>query len=271
MSQAIGIDVSHYQQTIDFAKVASAGYSFASIKATEGVTELDTSLAKHWASAGASGLLRGSYHFFRSTSDPLAQMRRFVEELGKVEAAHGAAEIPPTLDVEWQSAAHPLGALSPEAFANSILAAITELAKLCGRRPLIYTAPGFTSLLPHRDLAAVADLWIASYRSTPPSPIHGWAKWHFWQYSSTAVVPGCQGQVDVDRFCGTVEELKAYANYREFDKSIDEPIPDTEPAPVLAPPSNPQPGGHELPARNLMASYLFGVAKAIDRGEEGLS
>jgi hypothetical protein len=38
-----------------------------------------------------------------------------------------------------------------------------------------------------------------------------WASWGIWQYGSTGTVPGISGDVDVDRFNGTLDDLKKLA------------------------------------------------------------
>ena len=40
---------------------------------------------------------------------------------------------------------------------------------------------------------------------------HGWSAWTFWQYSGKGRISGVQGDVDLDLFNGTVEELLAFA------------------------------------------------------------
>jgi len=61
---AEGIDLSGYQPTVDWTKVAASGIAFAFIKATEGTTLIDHTFADHWARAKRASLLRGAYHFF---------------------------------------------------------------------------------------------------------------------------------------------------------------------------------------------------------------
>src|SRR5581483_7236413 len=60
-----GIDVSHYQGTINWTSVKNSGVSFAFIKATEGLTIKDQDFDANWAGAKAVGIVRGAYHFAR--------------------------------------------------------------------------------------------------------------------------------------------------------------------------------------------------------------
>src|SRR6266540_2818609 len=60
-----GIDVSHWQGTIDFDAVAGAGVRFVFAKATEGQTFDDPNYATYRADAAAAGLAFGAYHYAR--------------------------------------------------------------------------------------------------------------------------------------------------------------------------------------------------------------
>lgn len=222
-ARALGVDVSDYQRGADFKKMAVAGYSFAWIKATEGVTETQHETATHYAGAGAAGLLRGFYHFFRTTSDPAEQIAHFAA----ITDAIGKAELPPVLDVEWQHAAGTtapgasrprtpleaaLGDIAPADFAARVVAAVRELARLSGRRPVLYTAPGFWPLLgaSRPDLSSLVDFWEADYGPSAP-PLPGLPAWRAWQFTANGTVPGYPGLADCNRFAGTVEDLKAWA------------------------------------------------------------
>src|SRR5690348_5667269 len=51
VSVLAGIDVSHYQQAVDWAAVARAGIHYSFIKATEGAHVVDSQFARNWAAA----------------------------------------------------------------------------------------------------------------------------------------------------------------------------------------------------------------------------
>ncbi len=77
-----GIDVSHYQGTIDWQKVAQAGIRFVFVKATQGITVVDPQFQTNWQEAKAAGLLRGAYHFFEPDDDPGQQAQNLLTALG---------------------------------------------------------------------------------------------------------------------------------------------------------------------------------------------
>ena len=99
-----GLDVSHHQGSIDWTSVATAGYRFSLIKATEGNDWLDPNFKANWDNAKEAGLAVGAYHYASANNHP------------GVNGAEGEAEwfynstmtqvggfsggLPPILDVE---------------------------------------------------------------------------------------------------------------------------------------------------------------------------
>src|SRR4051794_5467055 len=59
-----GIDISHHQGAIDWARLPGQGVDFAYIKASEGGDHRDPAFAANWAGARKAGIRRGAYHFF---------------------------------------------------------------------------------------------------------------------------------------------------------------------------------------------------------------
>lgn len=206
LGPALGVDVSHWSGKVDWMALAAGGYTWAIAKATEGMTISDDLYRDHVQGARAVGFPVGGYHFFRTTSDPQAQVRRFLDVAGE-------CEIPPTLDVEWQSEANPLGGLDAATFTEHVRLSLAELASLSGKRPLLYTAPGFWAMLPagqRRDLAAMSTLWLADY-SPPADELDGFDGYAFWQYTGTGTAPGLHpNRGDLNRFAGTHAELLAW-------------------------------------------------------------
>lgn len=187
-AQAEGVDVSHYQGTIDWAKVAAAGKSFAFVKATEGVALVDPRCDVNIKGADESGLLVGAYHFLRPRLDAAEQAKRLVD-------AAGHCTLPFALDVETYDGT------SPAELRDVVAAFLASLAAPC----VVYTAPNFVAAGAIPD---GVDLWIAHWGVEAP----GVAGWRFWQYSQTGTVPGVAGRVDLDRFAGSVEALQEYAS-----------------------------------------------------------
>lgn len=198
-----GVDVSHYQGTIDWAKVKASGRGFAIMKVTEHATYFDPTFATNWAETKKAGVIRGGYHFFRANVDPIVQADWFLSKLGPVEPG----DLPPTLDLETTD-----GQTGATIAANAIKF-LDRVAAKTGVKPLLYTSPSFVTgtLGSPAGFEAHATLWIANWGVTCPDVPNPFKKWAFWQTADNGTVPGIPStSVDLDQFDGTLAELKAF-------------------------------------------------------------
>ncbi len=197
-----GIDVSRFQGTIDWQKVADADVKFAYIQISRSLTDIDQKFVYNWRRAKEVGILRGAYQRFQPDQDVIGQAELFLEKLGPYQQG----DLPPLLDVEDN------GGLSASQIAQRVKQWLDHVEPVLGLRPIIYTGYYFW-----RDEVGGADfsdypLWIANYGATCPLVPQAWTRWAFHQYSSTATIPGITANtVDVNRFNGTLTELKAMA------------------------------------------------------------
>jgi lysozyme len=196
-----GIDVSHYQGTIDWAAVRQAGCSFVFIKATDGVTNADPMFQQNWTQAQQAGLLRGPYHFFRANDDPQTQAHFFCSTVGS------PGDLPPVLDVEITSG------VSNSQILSGVQTWLQIVESWAGCRPILYTSPGFWDSL-GTSAFGVYPLWVAEYGVSAPKIPTGWRSWTFWQYSQSGSISGITGSVDLDVFQGTLEELRSFSGSR---------------------------------------------------------
>ena len=200
---AEGIDVSHWQGTIDWAKVRAAGKKFAFIKASEHTTFVDDKYQTNRANAKANGILVGAYHFARpssGTTDAYAEADHFIET-----ADWTSGELRPVLDLE------DTGGLSSSALQTWVKAFLTRIYDRTGVRAIIYVSPSFWSTKMGNSSWFAQNgydvLWIAHWTtaSSPTVPADNWGgkSWTFWQYTSDGSVSGISGRVDLDRYKGT--------------------------------------------------------------------
>jgi lysozyme len=199
-----GVDVSHYQGTINWANVHAAGIGFAFMKATENVDFVDPTYATNWAAAGQNGVVRGAYHFFRPAVDAVAQADYFLQHAG----APAAGDLPLTLDLEVTDG------LGGAAVAQAALAFLARVEEQTGRTPIVYTSPSFfTSTLGSPSGFERYVLWIANWGVTCPNvPAPAWNDWVFWQDADNGTVNGIPGAVDTDVFNGSLSDLQKFAN-----------------------------------------------------------
>lgn len=203
-ARLLGIDVSRYQGTVDWAKVKAAGCKFAFIKATEGRTWVDPMFARNWRELKEKGIPRGAYHFFRTDAPLQAQIDNFCNTVGSLEAG----DLPPVLDVEVPSFWNHLSVKQRLDLVNGWQRGVEQ--KL-GVKPIIYLSTSFaTDVLKGDQTLAAYILWLAHYTAQPnprvPAP---WTTWDFWQWSENGTIDGIKDQkVDMNFFNGTEADLE---------------------------------------------------------------
>ena len=211
----IGIDVSYYQEKVNWTAVKNAGYDFAFIKCSEGVGYRDPEFIKNWTAAREAGLLVGAYHFARVSK------KTTIEADAKEEAQWFASQIlaqphdvmlPPVLDIEWDKKADKI--IKGAEVVQWCQIFCKHVREIVGRTPAIYTGSNFWRyrLLKTQSLATY-PLWQVHYTpKTAPKAIPYW-KWTFWQWSYPQPLPGSgKTKVDANRFNGSWDDLKALAH-----------------------------------------------------------
>lgn len=192
-----GIDLSRFQPPVDWPTARASGVNFAFIKATEGGDLLDPMFETHWRGAGAAGVKRGAYHFFYHCRPAAEQARWFIRHVPRTPGA-----LPPVLDLEWTPT-------SPTCTIRRNGATIRDEARVFldileqhyGQRPLIYTTVDFFEDTELWRLQGI-EFWLRSVADHPHGVYDGTA-WSFWQYTSTGLIPGVQGKVDINVFAGS--------------------------------------------------------------------
>lgn len=192
MTEIKGIDVSHYQNdrgAIDFGKVKAVGYGFAVAKVTEGSEAgsryLDPFFKQNIAAINAAGLTSHAYHFFRavSESDARAEAQWFLKNIAGIDVKGYLF-----VDVEYAKLTSDKAKLT--GYVNAFL---EEIAAAGYTKLGIYSGKSFfENRLIEADLRPGILKWIARYNSVLGRDAD------IWQYSSSALVPGIVGAVDVN-------------------------------------------------------------------------
>lgn len=179
-----GIDVSRYQNTIDWPLVAADGISFAMVRIGSVKYGVDACFAENMIGANNAGLRVGAYVYSYATS---------VEEA--INEAHFAinnlqnytVSFPVAIDIE--SSSHK--SKSPAELA-AIANAFCQTIKAAGYYPIVYSSKyWFTNRI---DANAINyDLWVAQYNT-----LCTYDRYDMWQSSSTGRVNGISGNVDIN-------------------------------------------------------------------------
>jgi len=200
-----GIDVSHFQREVDWAAVAASDVRFCFIKATEGAGNVDPRFVQNWRGAGDAGLVRGAYHFFHPAGgDAAAQADSFIRTVGLLKPG----DLPPVLDLEVPAAWTGIAAADRAPLAIQWLETVENRL---GAKPIVYLSPAFAiEILANAPSLARFPVWLAHYTNAgAPNVIKPWNSWTFWQYTREGKTPGVTLPVDLDRFNGSLDELKA--------------------------------------------------------------
>ncbi|MEV6523883.1 lysozyme [Longispora sp. NPDC051575] len=211
--QTPGIDVSHYQGTINWTSVRNAGIQFAYIKATEGIGYKDTKFNTYYPAAYHAGVIRGAYHFALPDRSTGAAQADFLVDNGGAWSRDNLT-LPAALDIEY----NPYGATCYGKSASAMVAWINDfLARYqarTGRWAVLYSTTNWwqTCTGNYSGFANRSPLWLARYASAPGTLPAGWPVYTIWQYSSTGSVAGIAGNVDRNNFNGDRGRLLALAN-----------------------------------------------------------
>ena len=193
-----GIDISHYQDRIDWTRLRNADINgqplrFAFIKATEGTTLIDENFNENFYQAKQNGIIRGAYHFFVPTVDARKQARFFLKQVHLE-----AGDLPPVLDVERD------GGLSREQLQKAVRQWLQVVEQHYGVKPILYTGYRFKLQYLNDTIFDAYPYWIAHYYV---DQLQYKGSWAFWQYTDFGNIDGIEGHVDCNIFKGTLQEL----------------------------------------------------------------
>jgi lysozyme len=195
-----GVDVSVFQDTVDWSTVKAAGIDFGIARISDG-SFLDTQFDANWSGMKAQGLVRGAYQFFEPGEDPTTQANIVISAVGVL----GDGDLPVTADMEVT------GGQSPGTIAANLQTWVTKVQAGTGKAPMIYTAEGYWD----SDVASSAfgnlPLWAANWDVTCPTLATGWSNWKIWQYADNGTVNGIPDTVDLDEYNGDLTALQGFA------------------------------------------------------------
>ncbi len=195
-----GIDISHYQQTVDWEVLRNASINhspvrFVFIKATEGVSIIDEHFKDNFHQARENDLVRGAYHFYTPDVDARLQAEFFLKQV-----CLEPGDLPPVLDVEKK------GDLSTEELQAAVRTWLRVVEQAVGVKPIIYTGYKFKLRYLNTPEFDAYPYWIAHYYV---EKLRYEGAWHFWQHTDCGRVNGIKGDVDCNIFNGSVDELMA--------------------------------------------------------------
>jgi lysozyme len=241
LDKVFGIDISHWSGHIDWSQ-AHQHTSFVIMKATQGITLVDSEYYANKAGCQEYKLSWGAYHFFLPSIDPVEQAEHFVETVGNgcnryvldVEtglleeiygseitditvsrAVRGLFEYPDSLKIKVRKLIDTMiksngnvGGPKLLSIADIIKASLDRLEELTGIVPTIYTSPGFwNEFVGYQDWTKDYALWVAHWGVSEPQLPVGWDEYIIHQYGTTGVIPGIPSYTDENYFNGNEQAV----------------------------------------------------------------
>ena len=188
-----GIDVSSHQNFIHWPAVKQMEMNhvqanFVFIKATEGLTDVDSRFKQNWLAAKQNNIARGAYHFFLATKSGKDQAANFIKT---VQLQKG--DLPPVVDIEEL---YGVDVLLMRKRVTEYLQTIEAYYKT---KPIIYSNADFYTNNLGKDFNAY-PLWVANYLEKEKPHIN--RDWLFWQHNDGGRVNGITTNVDFNVFKG---------------------------------------------------------------------
>ena len=195
----IGIDVSHWQNLVDWEQVKASGVEFALVKLggrgyESGKLSMDKYAVANIEGAIAAGLEVGVYFFSQAiTPEEAEEEAYFVVE--HLEPYREHITMPVAFD--WEHVSDPdartANMRDPDILTDCALAFLQTI-EVAGYRPMVYF--NRTQSWKYLNLEEVKDyeFWLAAYTQRMDFPY----KIKMWQYTNEGKVPGVEGDCDIN-------------------------------------------------------------------------
>lgn len=197
-NKAIGIDVSEYQDAIQWEEVRTLDddyqLSFVFIRATVGNDRLDKRFDENWRKAKENKIIRGAYHYYRPNENSLEQAELFIKTVTLQKG-----DLPPVLDIERLPENQ-----SMERLQLGLRRWLNKVEEHYKMKPIIYTGERYYNDFLKKEFSDYL-FWIANYNFYREEMEEDWL---FWQFTEKASVSGIKANVDVNIFNGDVEQLR---------------------------------------------------------------
>lgn len=208
-----GIDVSHYQEDIDWGAVADAGYRFAMIKVAGRSIKEDGNLYEdgyfryNIEQATAHGIQVGVYFFSQALS-----VQEAYEEASYILNLIKGYNITYPVAFDWETSGgyRTCDRLNKDEL-TSICEAFCDTVKSHGYQPMIYMSKNdWVNKVHTNRLTSKYNVWLAwyfyKYYNSPSNRLYEDGDevpdlsfgYNIWQYTSTANIPGINGACDMN-------------------------------------------------------------------------
>ncbi len=189
MNRIKGIDISHWQGSVDLEKVKADGYHFVILNAGYGRydSQKDERFEENYKKAKAAGLGVGAYwySYALTPADAEAEAKCFCKVLSGKQL-----DYPVAFDIEDRTQS----SLSADTIGKIITAFCSYLEKK-GYYVCLYSYVSFLESKVPSDIRRRYDIWVANFDVTKPDYD---GPYGMWQYTSSGFVSGVGGKCDCD-------------------------------------------------------------------------
>lgn len=197
-----GIDVSHYQGTINWKKVKLDGTDFAIIKCLQGKNIVDECFHENMRNAIDNGVLVGAYVYSKAkdVSDAVAEAKRAIKECSKYDLTY-----PIVFDFESKH----FESMSKSVRGEIINAFCSTIEQKDIFKPMLYSSRYWLNNMIPSECVKRWDVWLAEYTDIPKYK----GEYKIWQY----------GVGSVNGIAGLVDKNYSYYDFRK-DTNMNEVI-----------------------------------------------
>ena len=195
-SGTLGIDVSKYQPSINWASVKASGVNYAIIRcgyrgASTGVLIQDPYFTSHIKGAKAAGLKVGVYFFTTALTEAEA-----VEEASMCAALCSGYGINYPIFIDCENSSRPGYNSMSAAQRTQIIKAFCNTIKSAGYTPGVYANKTWLTSYMNTSALGGCKIWLAQYNAAGPTYS---GRYDIWQYTSKGKVDGISGYVDMNQ------------------------------------------------------------------------
>lgn len=199
-TMAVGHDISHYNEVINWDTLASM---FLYIKSSQGYAYTDPKFQEHRKNAILRKIPQGAYHFYDYRyPDGTPQAQQMIRCIGD-----NCGELPPAVDFETQYQSIKRGKEwiykeiakpSRSVCYSEIMEMGYALKKKYLVKPKLYIGNLLKWLAPDAEMIELFDLWIAQWKWVQDGSLYGFPKYSIWQRIGDVVIQGQPGVWDIN-------------------------------------------------------------------------
>lgn len=197
IDKVFGIDVSHYQEKVDWKQVSwiydEFPVNFVILRATMGWNGKDATFSSNWSALRNSRMVRGAYHYYRPDEPSVEQAENFIQSVKLV-----PGDLPPILDIEVLPKVQSMDRLK-----IGLQNWLNIVERHYGVKPILYSGQHYYEKYLEKEFKDYT-VWVANYNHRIRKPKKHWA---IWQFTEKGYAKGIKGEVDVNIFNGDLEDF----------------------------------------------------------------